>query len=129
MTIEPVAVVRSKRRTVDDHHWGSVEATIELRDDVPAESLSGLAEFSHAEIVFVFDQLDASVVVRGSRHPRKWRSRSESHPAVFAYPAAASHRPDRKRRAFSWNFPKCSSEEQGAARPLRINPVPPAVLL
>ena len=32
MTVEPVAVVRSTRRAIDDDHWGGVEATIELCD-------------------------------------------------------------------------------------------------
>jgi tRNA (Thr-GGU) A37 N-methylase len=27
MTVEPVAVVRSTRRAIDDDHWGGVEAT------------------------------------------------------------------------------------------------------
>ena len=67
MTVEPVAVVRSTRRAIDDDHWGDVEATIELCDGVPAESLSGLDAFSHAEIVFVFDQLEARRGA-GSRH-------------------------------------------------------------
>ena len=66
MTVEPVAVVRSPRRTIDDGHWGDVEATIELCDGMPAESLSGLDAFSHAEIVFLFDQLEASAVVRAA---------------------------------------------------------------
>jgi tRNA-Thr(GGU) m(6)t(6)A37 methyltransferase TsaA len=91
MTVEPVAVVRSQRRTVDDDQWGNVEAIIELCDDVPAESLSGLDEFSHAEIVFVFDQLDASAVVRGSRHPRD----NPAWPRVGIFAQRAKARPNR----------------------------------
>jgi tRNA (adenine37-N6)-methyltransferase len=91
MTVEPIAVVRSKRRTVDHQHWGNVEATIELCDDVPAESLWGLDEFSHAEIVFVFDQLDASAVVRSSRHPRN----NPAWPRVGIFAQRAKVRPNR----------------------------------
>jgi tRNA (adenine37-N6)-methyltransferase len=91
MTVEPVAVVRSTRRTTDDDHWGNVEATIELCDGVPAESLSGLDAFSHVEIVFVFDQLEASAVVRGSRHPRN----NQQWPRVGIFAQRARARPNR----------------------------------
>jgi tRNA (adenine37-N6)-methyltransferase len=91
MTVEPVAVVRSTRRAIDDDHWGGVEATIELCDGVPGESLSGLDAFSHAEIVFVFDQLEASAVVRGSRHPRD----NQRWPRVGIFAQRARARPNR----------------------------------
>jgi tRNA-Thr(GGU) m(6)t(6)A37 methyltransferase TsaA len=91
MTVDPVAVVRSTRRAIDDDHWGDVEATIELCDGVPAESLSGLDAFSHAEIVFVFDQLEASAVVRGSRHPRD----NQRWPRVGIFAQRARARPNR----------------------------------
>jgi tRNA-Thr(GGU) m(6)t(6)A37 methyltransferase TsaA len=91
MTVEPVAVVRSTRRTTDDDHWSNVEATIELCDGVPAESLSGLDTFSHAEIVFVFDQLEPSAVVRGSRHPRE----NQRWPRVGIFAQRARARPNR----------------------------------
>jgi tRNA-Thr(GGU) m(6)t(6)A37 methyltransferase TsaA len=91
MTFEPVAVVRSTRRAIDDDHWGGVEATIELCDGVPAESLSGLDGFSHAEIVFVFDQLEPSAVVRGSRHPRD----NQRWPRVGIFAQRARARPNR----------------------------------
>jgi tRNA-Thr(GGU) m(6)t(6)A37 methyltransferase TsaA len=91
MIVEPVAVVRSTRRTVDDDHWGGVDATIELCDGVPAESLSGLDAFSHAEIVFVFDRLEASAVVWGSRHPRD----NPGWPRVGIFAQRARARPNR----------------------------------
>jgi tRNA-Thr(GGU) m(6)t(6)A37 methyltransferase TsaA len=58
---------------------------------VPAESLSGLDTFSHAEIVFVFDQLEPSAVVRGSRHPRE----NQRWPRVGIFAQRARARPNR----------------------------------
>ncbi len=91
MMVEPVAVVRSPRWAADDDNWGAVESTIELHDTMPDESLAGLDAFSHAEIVFVFDQLAPSAVVTGARHPRN----NAAWPRVGIFAQRARARPNR----------------------------------
>jgi len=46
--LNPIGIVRSGRTDTRDDSWGDVESVIELRADLPAESLAGLEDFSHA---------------------------------------------------------------------------------
>ena len=72
MTIEmePIAYVQGGRRDVRDDGWGDNRSTIELVPGLPEESLDGIGDFSHAEILFVFDRVSPDAVVLGARHPR-----------------------------------------------------------
>ena len=70
ITLEPVAFVRGGRAQAIDDDWGASRAAIELAPHLPDEALSGLADFSHAEVVFVFDQVAEDQVVTGARRPR-----------------------------------------------------------
>jgi len=74
-----------------DDEWGDVESVIELRGDLPADSLEGIEQFSHAEIVFVFDRIDETSVVSGTRHPRN----NTAWPRVGIFAQRASRRPNR----------------------------------
>src|SRR5689334_20075260 len=91
ITLNPIGVVRTGRQDTRDDDWGGVESIIELRADLPAESLSGLEEFSHAEIVFVFDRIDEASIVTGTRHPRN----NPGWPEVGIFAQRASRRPNR----------------------------------
>ncbi len=51
----------------------------------------GLDEFSHAEIVFLFDRLDEDRVEVGARHPRG----NSDWPSVGIFAQRASSRPNR----------------------------------
>ena len=53
-----------------DDAWGDVESLIELVPELPDEAFDGLEAFSHVEVIFHFDQVDAESVVQGARHPR-----------------------------------------------------------
>jgi len=53
--------------------------------------LRGLDEFSHAEIVFHFHQLDASTIVTGSRRPRN----NPAWPVVGIFAQRGKARPNR----------------------------------
>ena len=91
ITLNPIGVVRSARTDTNDDNWGGVESVIELRADLPAESLAGLEDFSHAEIVFVFDRIDESSVVTGIRHPRN----NPEWPKVGIFAQRGKARPNR----------------------------------
>ena len=67
--MEPVGRVRGGRDAVEDDAWGSVTARIELQG-FDVDALLALDQFSHVEVLFVFDRVDPDGVCRGARHPR-----------------------------------------------------------
>jgi tRNA (adenine37-N6)-methyltransferase len=68
--VVPVAVVTSSRTEVGDDGWDAVTTTITLLPPFTEESLRGLQDFSHLEVVFLFDRVDPGSVTVGARHPR-----------------------------------------------------------
>ena len=92
MDVEPIGTVVGGRRDPTDDHWGSVEATIELDGDrLGVDATTGLAEFSHIEVVFFFHRVVADAVEPGARHPR---GRTD-WPAVGILAQRAKGRPNR----------------------------------
>ena len=54
----PIGTVRSPVREIVDDVWGGLVSRVELdANRFTAESLAGLEEFSHVEIVFHFHRL------------------------------------------------------------------------
>lgn len=92
MNVEPIGWVRSSRADAIDDDWDAVTATITL--DVAqftSDALAGLAEFSHIEVVFVFDRVEPADIESGARHPRgnvEW-------PRVGIFAQRAKMRPNR----------------------------------
>ncbi len=71
IALTPIGVVHSPIHEPVDDVWGGVTARIELdASRFSEESLAGLDEFSHVEIVFVFDRVADSEIHFGARHPR-----------------------------------------------------------
>jgi len=71
ISLQPVGVVHSPIREPIDDVFGGVTSRIELdATRFSPESLAGLEEFSHVEIVFVFDRIADSEIYLGARHPR-----------------------------------------------------------
>ena len=91
ITLQPVGYVRSSRREPLDDDWDAVQARIELASDLEAEALDGLDAFSHAEVIFWFDRVEESAVVRGARHPRG----NPSWPRVGIFDQRGKDRPNR----------------------------------
>lgn len=87
----PVAAVRGGRSEATDDHWGEVVAEIVLADRFSSDVFDGLAEFSHLDVVFVFDQVAESTITVDARHPRgrlDW-------PRVGIFAQRAKGRPNR----------------------------------
>jgi len=91
ITMEPIGVVRSPRNDLTDDDWGQVAATIELTAAFDPESLTGIEEFSHAEILFFFDRVPESTIERGARHPRE----NPAWPRVGVFAQRGKNRPNR----------------------------------
>jgi tRNA (Thr-GGU) A37 N-methylase len=51
--VEPVGYIETLRRQAKDDFWGEAQAVITLVPAICAESLRGMAEFSHAEVLYI----------------------------------------------------------------------------
>jgi len=90
--VEPIGRVESSRTQAIDDGWAAVTARITLDgEQFSPESLAGLGEFSHVEVVFVFDGVDPGDVERGARHPRG----NTDWPRVGIFAQRAKMRPNR----------------------------------
>lgn len=70
IVLQPIGIVRNSRQDAGDDYWGGIISEIALAEPLSAESLEGIEEFSHAEIIFYFHQVEDSKIVAGARHPR-----------------------------------------------------------
>jgi tRNA-Thr(GGU) m(6)t(6)A37 methyltransferase TsaA len=90
--IVPIGVVRGGRTEATDDDWGESLATIELDGDrFTTDVIAGLDEFSHLEVIYLFDRVDEPAVHLGARHPR---GRSD-WPLVGIFAQRAKARPNR----------------------------------
>jgi tRNA-Thr(GGU) m(6)t(6)A37 methyltransferase TsaA len=90
--VTPIGVVRSSRSDAIDDDWDAVTAEIVLdADRVGPDALAGLDEFSHVEIVFLFDQVGDAEINLGARHPRG----NPDWPVVGILAQRAKMRPNR----------------------------------
>ncbi|MGD8415800.1 MAG: SAM-dependent methyltransferase, partial [Pseudomonadales bacterium] len=51
----------------------------------------GLQEFSHVEVIYVFDKVDSSKIVTGARHPRN----NKNWPRIGIFAQRGKNRPNR----------------------------------
>ena len=70
LSVRAIAYIRNERAEALDDNWADVVSEIELASDVPAESLRGLSEFSHIEVVFFADWAEDVPPGPWHRHPR-----------------------------------------------------------
>lgn len=92
MEMTPIGRVASPRTEPLDDDWDAVTATVTLdADRFAPDVLDGLAEFSHVEVVYVFDRVDPGAVETGARHPRG----NPEWPRVGIFAQRAKGRPNR----------------------------------
>jgi tRNA-Thr(GGU) m(6)t(6)A37 methyltransferase TsaA len=90
--LKAVGVVRGGRGEATDDQWGASRAWIELdAADFDETALQGLGEFSHAEIVYVFDRVNEDEIVKGARHPRG----RKDWPKIGIFAQRGKNRPNR----------------------------------
>jgi tRNA (adenine37-N6)-methyltransferase len=90
--LQPIGHVRGGRDQPVDDDWGASRARIELDPArFGAEALAGLADFSHLEVIFVFDQVAETEIEYGARHPR---GRAD-WPLVGIFAQRGKNRPNR----------------------------------
>jgi tRNA-Thr(GGU) m(6)t(6)A37 methyltransferase TsaA len=91
ITVQPIGFVRCERTDVRDDFWGGITAAIELAPDLQTDSLDGLDEYSHAEVIFVLDKVPAEAIAFGARIPRN----NPAWPKVGIFAQRAKARPNR----------------------------------
>lgn len=91
ITLEPVGVVVGGRTDPTDDHWGDERCVLELDERFGPDSIAGLAEFSHLDVVYLFHLVDESDVVTGARRPRG----REDWPEVGIFAQRGRVRPNR----------------------------------
>ena len=69
-TVQAVAVVRSSREEVVDDDWDTVTTTLQLLPPFDERSVAGLGEFSHLEVIYLFDRVGTTAVHVHARRPR-----------------------------------------------------------
>ena len=91
-TVQPIGFVRSSRDAAIDDDWDAVTTVIELEvKQLQPDATMGLETFSHIEVVFLFDQVEADQVCRSARHPRG----NTAWPMVGILAQRAKDRPNR----------------------------------
>jgi len=90
-SVRAIGVVSSPRDEAIDDDWGDVEATITLLPPYGPAALIGLADFSHIEVIYLFDRVDPESVHTGSRVPRN----NPAWPEVGILAQRAKNRPNR----------------------------------
>jgi tRNA (adenine37-N6)-methyltransferase len=89
--VQAIGFVSSPRVEAVDDDWGDIEATITLTPAYGPESLLGLTDFSHIEVLYVFDRVDPDTVCTGSRVPRG----NPAWPEVGIFAQRPKNRPNR----------------------------------
>jgi len=69
--LHPIGVVRNTTTAPKDDYWGGVVSTIELdQNQFTEDSLNGIDEFSHLEVIYLMHLVEEASVPRGARRPR-----------------------------------------------------------
>lgn len=90
--LESIGIVRSPQEELRDDCWGGLVSAIELDSTrFGPESLQGLEEFSHVDVIFVLHKVPEDVIETGARHPRG----REDWPTVGIFAQRAKDRPNR----------------------------------
>jgi tRNA (adenine37-N6)-methyltransferase len=83
--------VRDARAEAVDDNWGNAKSRIVLNETVELEALDGIEQFSHVEILYLFDRVPDDKIQRGARHPRN----NPNWPKVGILAQRGKNRPNR----------------------------------
>jgi tRNA-Thr(GGU) m(6)t(6)A37 methyltransferase TsaA len=91
-TVRQIGIVKSEIKTPADDCWANLVSEIILdSDQFTPESTRGLSDFSHLEVIFLFDRVSPEKVFTSSRHPRD----RADYPLVGIFAQRAKDRPNR----------------------------------
>lgn len=88
----PIGTVQGGRDVPEDDDWGRSRCRLALdAKQFEPDALAGLSDFSHIEVVFVFDRVSNDKIVSGARHPRG----NKDWPKVGIFAQRGKNRPNR----------------------------------
>jgi tRNA (adenine37-N6)-methyltransferase len=91
-SMQPIGYVSSPRTDVIDDDWGEMIARVSLDPDrFKPESVRGLGEFSHIEVVYLFHRVEDGAFETGARRPRG----NPDWPEVGVFAQRNKRRPNR----------------------------------
>ena len=91
-TVRQIGTVKSEIKTPADDCWANLVSEVILDPtQFTPESTRGLNDFSHLEVVFLFDRVQPEKVFTSSRHPRD----RADYPCVGIFAQRAKDRPNR----------------------------------
>jgi tRNA (adenine37-N6)-methyltransferase len=88
--IKQIGTIHSTRKEAVDDLWLKEECYIELSNDFPLDSLSGITDFSHVEVLFHMNQVDPNKIETSARHPRN----NSDWPKVGIFAQRGKNRPN-----------------------------------
>lgn len=90
INIVPIAIVKNSRTTPIDDNWEEIIAEIELAENIPTEAFKNISDFSHLEIIYLFDKVKGENIVFSGR-PRG----NPNYPVVGIFGQRKKDRPNR----------------------------------
>ena len=91
VTLRPIGHVVGGRTDMYEDNWHDVRAVIRIDESLTTSAVLGLKDFSHLEVVFLFDRIDPATV---NSLPRPPRGNPDATPVgVFAH--RGPYRPNR----------------------------------
>lgn len=70
ISLTPIGFVRNSRQIVTDDYWGGIISEIVIDKSIDEDSLNGIEEFSHLEVIFYFHLIEKEKITTGARYPR-----------------------------------------------------------
>jgi len=70
ISLTPIGFVRNSRQIVTDDYWGGIISEIVIDKSIDEDSLNGIEEFSHIEVIFYFHLIEKEKIITGARYPR-----------------------------------------------------------
>jgi tRNA-Thr(GGU) m(6)t(6)A37 methyltransferase TsaA len=89
--MKPIGIANNRRAEIEDDNWGEITTQIIIEEALPSDSLDGIEEFSHIEVIYYFHQVKEEKITSGARHPRN----DENLPKVGIFSQRGKNRPNR----------------------------------
>ncbi|EEM05608.1 transcriptional regulator [Bacillus pseudomycoides] len=90
-SLRPIAFVHNERKMIMDDEWGDVQSLITLTDSYAEESIQGIEDFSHIEVIFYFHKVKDEQIQYSARHPRN----NKEYPKIGIFAQRGKNRPNR----------------------------------
>lgn len=89
--LKAIGFVKNQRKEIIDDNWKEIISEIELAPDIITESLEGIEDFSHLEIIFFMNQVKDKKAIAQYRHPRN----NKTLPKLGTYAQRNKNRPNK----------------------------------